>query len=120
MQPRVVAASLAAVKLAIHATALQRYGWFRDELYYLVCARRLALGYVDHPPLSMVVLRAWTTLFGEGLGAVRLLSPLAGAATVLLTAAAARELGGGAIAVLLAGLAVVTAPGRLSAPSPRC
>ena len=55
-QPRGIALLLAALKLAIHLTALTAYGWFRDELYYLVCARRLALGYVDHPPLSMVPL----------------------------------------------------------------
>ena len=33
-----------------------RYGLFRDELYYLACARHLDWGYVDHPPLSIVVL----------------------------------------------------------------
>jgi hypothetical protein len=27
-----------------------RYGIFRDEFYYLMCADHLAWGYVDHPP----------------------------------------------------------------------
>ena len=26
------------------------YGFFRDELYYLACANRIQLGYIDHPP----------------------------------------------------------------------
>ena len=25
--------------------------YFRDEFYYLACSRRLAWGFVDHPPL---------------------------------------------------------------------
>ena len=29
------------------------YGIFRDELYYLACANRIQLGYVDHPPLFL-------------------------------------------------------------------
>ncbi|HJX27526.1 MAG TPA: hypothetical protein VJ885_06405, partial [Thermoanaerobaculia bacterium] len=41
--------ALAAVLL--HLPFLGEYGWFRDELYYVVCGERLAWGYVDHPPL---------------------------------------------------------------------
>ncbi|MBA2302803.1 MAG: glycosyltransferase, partial [Acidobacteria bacterium] len=31
-------------------------GYFRDEFYYLACARRLAWGYVDHPPFSVALI----------------------------------------------------------------
>ena len=37
--------------LLFHLAFLPGYGIFRDELYYLACARRLDWGYVDHPPL---------------------------------------------------------------------
>ena len=57
-----------------------RYGIFRDELYYLACARRLAWGYVDHPPLSIALLR----LFGDNLFAIKVPGALALALTVFL------------------------------------
>ena len=43
--------ALVAVKLAIHLPLLARYGYFRDELYFLDCGRHLAWGYVDLAPL---------------------------------------------------------------------
>ncbi len=33
------------------------YGYFRDELYYLMCGRHLAWGYVDHGPIVAVTAR---------------------------------------------------------------
>ena len=81
--------------LALHAVCLTHYGWFRDELYYLSCARRLAWGYVDQPPFSIAVLALLRGVAGESLVAVRLFAAGLSAALVLLTAAIARELGGG-------------------------
>ena len=51
----VVVVALALVKLLTHllTNAFGSYGIFRDELYYLACAHRLDLGYVDQPPLSI-------------------------------------------------------------------
>ena len=57
-----------------------RYGIFRDELYYLACARRLAWGYVDHPPFSIALLR----LFGSNVVAIKIPVALAAALTVYL------------------------------------
>ena len=51
----------------VHLPAMARYGWFRDELYYLSCAKRLAWGYVDQPPLSIAVLAAWRAIVGDSL-----------------------------------------------------
>ena len=50
--------TMAALKLTIHvlANTLGGYGIFRDELYYLACAARPAMGYVDQPPLSIFIL----------------------------------------------------------------
>jgi hypothetical protein len=109
---RRIAWALAAGKLVLHLVVIRGYGIFRDELYYLDTARHLDWGYVDQPPLIAAV--AWlTSLFGDSLLAIRLPAALAGAALVLLTAALAREMGGGAFAQGIAALAVVVAPGYL-------
>ena len=91
-----------AVALLVHLLTNGRYGYFRDELYYLACARHLAFGYVDQPPLSILLLRLSEALFGDSLFAIRVLPALAGAATVALTGLIARELGGRGWAIALA------------------
>ena len=50
----------ALVALALALPFATRYGIFRDELYYVACARRLAWGYVDHPPLVALLTAGWT------------------------------------------------------------
>ncbi|MDP9122813.1 MAG: glycosyltransferase family 39 protein, partial [Acidobacteriota bacterium] len=109
LSPGAVAALLAAVKLAVHALTLRPYGFFRDELYYIACSERLAWGYVDQPPFSIVVLRVWRYLWGDSLAALRLLPALVGAATVLIAGYIAIELGGRRLAVALTGLGVLAA-----------
>jgi hypothetical protein len=96
--------------LALHAAFLTRYGWFRDELYYLSCAKRLAWGYVDQPPFSIAVLALVRSLAGESLAAFRLTAALAAAVLALLTALIARELGGRRFAQVVAALAIALAP----------
>src|SRR5437588_12979071 len=101
---------LAAAKLVFHLLIANRYGIFRDELYYLACSEHLGFGYVDQPPLIAFI--AWIArhLFGESLIGLRLLPALAGAATLWLSGKLARELGGGTFAQALAALATLTAP----------
>ncbi len=90
-----------AVALLVHLLTNERYGYFRDELYYIACGRHLAFGYVDQPPLSILLLRLSQVLFGSSLFTIRLLPSVAGAATVAITGLIARELGGRAWAVAL-------------------
>lgn len=85
------------------------YGYFIDEFYYFACADRLAFGYVDHPPLSIFILRIVRTLLGDSLPALRLVPAVAGATTVLLTGLIARRLGAGLFGQALAATAVMTA-----------
>lgn len=101
---------LAITKFVFHIFTANRYGIFRDELYYLACGEHLDWGYVDQPPLIALV--AWIArhLFGDSLVGLRLIPALAGAATVWLTARVTRELGGGAFAQVLAALAVICVP----------
>ncbi len=96
----------------LHAATAWRYGYFRDELYFIACAKHLAWGYVDQPP--MVAFAAWLAgPLGYELVALRALPILAAALTVWLAMALARELGGGRFAQLLAGAATLLAPAYL-------
>jgi hypothetical protein len=97
-----VIVSFSAIALLVHVLTNGRYGYFRDELYYIACARHLAFGYVDQPPLSILLLRSSQLLLGDSLFALRLLPALAGAAIVALTGIIARELGGHTWAIALA------------------
>ena len=75
-----------------------RYGYHRDELYFLRAGWEPAFGYVDQPPLSPLLAHAADTLFRGSLVGLRLPSALAAALTVLCTGLIARELGGGSTA----------------------
>jgi 4-amino-4-deoxy-L-arabinose transferase-like glycosyltransferase len=55
-----------------------------DEAYYWVWSRALQPGYLDHPPMVALLIRAGTALLGDGALGVRLLGPLAAAAGTLL------------------------------------
>jgi hypothetical protein len=92
---------------------VNRYGIFRDELYYLACGEHLAWGYVDHPPFVALVARLSRALFGESLLAIRVLSALAGGATIVLTGRLAVLFGGDRWAAILAVIAVAIAPALL-------
>ncbi|MEZ5294094.1 MAG: glycosyltransferase family 39 protein [Vicinamibacterales bacterium] len=88
--------------------------YFRDEFYYLACTRRLAWGYVDHPPLSVAMLWAVRQVAGESLLVLRLVAALALAATVWLTGRIARRLGAGGFGEALAMVAIAVAPAFLA------
>ena len=112
-RPRLAVRELALVAcglIALHATVLTRYGWFRDELYYVSCAKRLAWGYVDQPPLSIALLAVLRALFGDGLVVLRLASALVAAVVATMSGLLARQLGGGRYAQVLSAIAIGTAP----------
>jgi hypothetical protein len=100
---------LAAAKLALHLALANRYGYFRDELYFLDCGRHLDWGYVDHAPLIGLVSRL-ALLMGGSLPALRAIPAVAGAVLVALAVLIAHRLGGGRFAQALTGLAVLAAP----------
>jgi 4-amino-4-deoxy-L-arabinose transferase-like glycosyltransferase len=99
-----------AVVLAIDAGLLlatvDRYGYFRDELYFRMLAAHPAWGYVDQPPFTPMLAKAGMAVFGDTLWALRLPAMLFALAAVGLTAAITRELGGGRAAQTLAATGV--------------
>jgi 4-amino-4-deoxy-L-arabinose transferase-like glycosyltransferase len=100
------AIALGLVALALHLWANGSYGYFRDELYFIVCGRHPAWGYTDQPPLTPWIAALSQAAFGS-LRGVRLVPALSSGALVALTAAAAGLLAGGLYARWLAGLAVL-------------
>ena len=105
-----LAAAIALARLALNVAFHGRYGYFRDELYYIACSDHLDWGYVDHPPLSIVILKATRLIAGDSLYAIRFPAALAASLTVILTALIARRLGGGRFAQGLAALSAALSP----------
>jgi hypothetical protein len=86
------------------------YGYFRDELYFLVCGHHLAWGYVDQPPLVALQARLAEAIFGLSPTGIRIFSFAAGGVTVGLTGLLTWQLGGRRSAQVLAMTAVLAAP----------
>jgi hypothetical protein len=98
-------AYLALAKFLLHVATAGNYGYFRDEFYFMDAGRRLALGYVDFPPLVAVLAACVHRFLGTTPLAWRVLPAAAGALVVFLTGEMARRLGGGRVAQVVAALA---------------
>jgi hypothetical protein len=108
-------ALIAAVAVAAEMAVSARYGYVRDELYFLSAGRHPAFGYVDQPPLTPLLARVTTALTGGTLAGFRILPALGLAALVAMTAAMSRRLGAGRAGQLLAAIAAATCAQYLGA-----
>jgi hypothetical protein len=113
--PRLGIALIAAAGFAVEMAVSARYGYHRDELYFLAAGQHPAFGYVDQPPLTPLVVRADALVFGNSLIGLRLLPALALSALVFLTAAMSRILGAGRAGQLIAAVATATCAEYLGA-----
>src|SRR5579859_70544 len=93
------------------------WGYFRDEMYYILCGQHLDWGYVDHGPIVALQARAALALFGKSLAGIRMFSAVAGAAKLFLTGLITWALGGRRVAQGLAMLGVLLAPEFLALDS---
>lgn len=94
-------AAIATAQFAVLVATSTRYGYHRDELYFIVAGSHPALGYPDQPPLVPLMCWAMHSL-GHSLVLLRLPSALVAAATTVLTGEMAREVGGGRRAQVIA------------------
>jgi Dolichyl-phosphate-mannose-protein mannosyltransferase len=93
--------AMAAVQFAVLLATSTRYGYHRDELYFIVAGSHPALGYPDQPPLVPLISWAMHSVW-PSLVLLRLPSALVAATTTLLAGEIAREVGGGRRAQLIA------------------
>jgi hypothetical protein len=93
---------IAVAQLLVLLATSSRYGYHRDEMYFIVAGGHPAFGYPDQPPLIPLLAWAMNSLAPGSLLALRTPAALASAATTLLAAMVAREAGGGGRAQLIA------------------
>src|SRR5580658_95088 len=84
-----------------HLVGNPHYGFFRDELYFVICGLHPAFGYVDQPPV-IPLLSAATQVFGHSLVLLRAVPALFAAGAVYTTCLLVEEFGGAAYAQILA------------------
>jgi 4-amino-4-deoxy-L-arabinose transferase-like glycosyltransferase len=99
---------LAIADFVIHIIFADNYGYFRDELYYIVSGtQHLSLGYVDFPPFIAYIAALLNPISGNSLFSIHVVSALAEAVLVFVSGMIARELGGGRKAQVLTAVATL-------------
>lgn len=105
---------VAAVVAVVHLAVATRYGWHRDEFYYVICGRRPAWGYADQPPLTPVLARFAAALPG-GVLPLRILAVAGQVGCLLLAPMLTAEFGGGRRAQTLTAAAIAACPAFVGA-----
>ncbi len=84
-----------------------KYGFHRDEFLYIAQGQQLDWGFWSNPPAPAFF--SWLTQMtvGDSLFAIRLMPSLLGGLTVYLVCLMSREMGGGLLAQMLAGISVI-------------
>jgi hypothetical protein len=102
--------ALALCGTLLHILLNGQYGFHRDELDFIMSARRLDWGYVSYPPMTPFFARIGLELFGESLRGLRVLPAVAQGVAMILAGLMARDMGGKRGAQILAAFAVFIAP----------
>lgn len=95
---------IAAAQAALLIATSTRYGYHRDEMYFIISGSHPAFGYPDQPPLVPLICWAMNHLAAGSLLVLRLPSALAAATTTLIAGLIAREVGGTSRAQVIAAL----------------
>ena len=86
--------AIALAQFAALVSTSTRYGYHRDEMYFIASGAHPAFGYPDQPPIVPLICWAMNELASGSLLVLRLPSALAAAATTVIAALVAREVGG--------------------------
>jgi dolichyl-phosphate-mannose-protein mannosyltransferase len=93
----------------IHLVCNPHYGFFGDELYFIVCGQHPQWNYVDQPPIAPL-LAAASQVFGPSLVLLRALPALFAGAGIYVTCLLVIEFGGAAYAQILSAIVVFFLP----------
>lgn len=93
---------IAAAQVAVLLATSTRYGYHRDELYFIVAGSHAAFGYPDQPPLVPLLSWAMNAIAPGSLLVLLTPSALVAGATTILAALIAREIGADARAQTIA------------------
>jgi hypothetical protein len=105
---RVPVGGIALATVAVLLAVSPWYGYHRDELYFRLLGEHPMPGYFDTPPLTPMIARVSTAVFGDTVVALRIVPALCTGILLLLIALIARELGGGRTAQILAAAGTAT------------
>lgn len=100
--------TIAALVALVQLPVSDKYDFFRNELYFIVCGRHPAVGYVDQPSLIPLI-AAFTQIGGLHVWLLRLPGIIAAILLVPLTVLFAVELGSKTRAAWLAAIAIASA-----------
>jgi 4-amino-4-deoxy-L-arabinose transferase-like glycosyltransferase len=95
-------AVIALAQLALLIATSTRYGYHRDEMYFIVAGSHPAFGYPDQPPLVPLICWAMNHLAPGSPLVLRLPSAVIAAATTVIAGLITREIGGRARAQIIA------------------
>jgi MFS family permease len=105
---------IAAADFIFHMVFATNYGYFRDELYYIVSGtQHLSLGYVDFPPFIAYVAAFLNLTSNDSLVSIHIVPALNEALLVFAAGMITRILGGGRRAQMLAALSTFVSLGFL-------
>jgi 4-amino-4-deoxy-L-arabinose transferase-like glycosyltransferase len=96
--------------IAFQLWAGQNYDMFRDEFYYIECAKHLAFGYVDHPPFSILKLSAWIGMFGDSLFSIRIIPSVLFGLLIIMVSILTIQMNGSSFASIISALIVLSSP----------
>jgi len=102
-----------AFKVAIHFLSYSNFELHRDAYLCYAQSEHLAWGFSSLPPVHALLGKIATLIFGNTTFGLRFFPTLIGGANVVIIGLAVRELGGKAIAIVLANLAFILSPAYL-------
>jgi hypothetical protein len=109
----IITALFVITKLSLHFFTSTNYELHRDEMLYFNMSDHLSAGYATVPPLTGFLAYIAKTIFGYSVFGIRLIPAILGALSLYLISKIIRELGGGLVALLIAGTSFLLSPGFL-------